>query len=82
MDKAITLKQTTADQHKYQAQADVNTLMSAHEIHSDPARHQRAKAHAKERMAALSNIHSSKAIVDTPSQPAPASMPATPTAGY
>lgn len=39
-----------------EAAADVNALMKAHEIKSDPKRHGRAKAHMKAKMAKMKSM--------------------------
>ncbi len=49
-----------ADEHKWQAQSDLRTLMDAHAIHKDKARHARVKAHAKEQLSMLKNVSTSK----------------------
>lgn len=40
----------------YQAQSDMHTLMEAHQIKSDPKRHEAAKAHAKKKMASMKAV--------------------------
>lgn len=56
---------SSPEEQKYQAQDDVRTLMNAHAIHGDKARHGRAKAHAKDQLAALKGVTNAPPTLDT-----------------
>lgn len=53
---AIASSPSMNDEHKWRAESDLRTLMEAHAIHKDKARHGRVKAHAKEQLALLKGV--------------------------